>query len=146
MPRSKNPDNYAPELKQLLELTLRQTAEVRIKMPDYAASERMRNQLYAYINAVDKKETDNSVMYEMALAPTWRQISIRTDGASDDKCDSFLVLTKKSNSAEMRAIASVLAGLEQQAVQQAVQEPYEAPQVQEPERLDLSTMFSKDIS
>jgi hypothetical protein len=74
MPRSKNPESYPPELKQLLDATVGNPEGINITFESKSELMKQRSLFYAYINALDKHEVENKVPYSLCVSADYRKI------------------------------------------------------------------------
>lgn len=82
MPRSKNPDNYPSYFRELLEGARGVEDGITIDFGTAQKRMRVRNQLYAYINALEAQEERREIPYEMRMSPGFRMISLVVQGTS----------------------------------------------------------------
>lgn len=79
MARSKNPDNYPPYYREALLGVARCGTPLALNVPD---GMRLRQRLYAYINALEAHEERNSIPYAFRDSLKMRQVNITSrDGA-----------------------------------------------------------------
>lgn len=103
MPRSKRSANYAPELKRLLDHALDSGERIEILCGSIKSSNRLRNQLYAYINALDHEDIAEGVPLHTRRGTIYRRIQISSE-------KELLVLINRSNTDEMKTINAYLGG------------------------------------
>ena len=108
MPRSRNPDNYPPHYAQLLSAARGRREGILIEFDSVSEMNRTKNNLYAYINALDRQESDAALPYNDRLAPGFRQIALQMRGKN-------LLLIDKVFDAGVQAISRTLENLGQTA-------------------------------
>jgi len=132
MARSNNPDNYPPRWVKLLRAAYYSDTPVPIPCPDRKAMYRMRQGLYAFINALDKQETTWALDYDAKESRLFRQV-----GISVDLENNTLILMNKNNTEESRAIDAALAKLDT---------PEEAWPVDEATRTAANAEYDKQMA
>lgn len=102
MPRSKNPDMYPPAIDAILRAAVDNSLGVHPSFPTRQAAMKMRAQIYAYINALAKRESDaHGFIPDGSPSNQYRQIQITPEGV-------MLHLLDKQFTPEVMALTAAL--------------------------------------
>lgn len=102
MPRSKNPDMYPPAIDAILRAAVDNPQGVHPSFPTRQAAMKMRAQIYAYINALAKRETEaHGYVPDGSPSNQYRQIQITPEGV-------MLHLLDKQYTPEVMALTAAL--------------------------------------
>ena len=117
MARSNNPDNYPEYYEPTLMLVANTGQTIRIPTNN---AHRLKQRVYAFINAYDKQEIALQLPYDVRKARRMRMVSLTSE-------PGFMVLTSKNHGAEADAFRAALEGIDPAA--------YEMPKVEfDPDR------------
>ena len=81
MPRSKKLSAYPTMFGTALEAAYGKPEGFRIPQESHNAAKRMRMQMYAYLNALERWEDEHNTSYKMRESIMYRQINIRAEGS-----------------------------------------------------------------
>ena len=112
MPRSKNPLNYPETYPRLLQAVYARREPVRVPLGSKMEANRMRNSLYAYVNAVEVQERKENVPESLRLFPQYRQVMLTV---GEGPSGPFLELVNRNYTESVSAINDVLAALDMTA-------------------------------
>jgi hypothetical protein len=121
MARSLNPDNYPEYYGKALLGVYNSGREIKIDTP---TPSRLRQRLYAYINALDKREDKTMTDWEHRFAPRYRQVSITAHAG-------YVLLSSKNHGPEADAFAEALDGLGNHASSTPTLTPEEQTRLEE---------------
>jgi hypothetical protein len=102
MARSKNPENYPPYYRDAL-LSVANTGRT-LRVPTLEPH-RLKQRLYAYINAVDAQENADRVEWSTRQAPKMRLVSLTHE-------PGFVILASKNHGTEADAFRAALEGID----------------------------------
>ena len=153
MARSKDPDMYPADFKEILLAAYNSKNVINWPMPSKSRAQTMRQQLYAFIRAIKLKEEREYVSPQLQLGRKFSQVNIKVTEYNDLPA---LELSSKTLAPEMEAIRNIISELDttdHEAVafraeakreldQSAAAERKEQPEGNTPSEVDIDKLFS----